>query len=84
MATKLRLMKFVEEVRGYAEITNRRPTPRPAVLYLMDLRAHVAEITAPKRKVAIFVGPTKNLDIAHPVKINFVKPGTAALPVVIR
>ena len=84
MATKLKLMRFVEEVRGYAEITNRRPTPRPAVLYLMGLRSHVVEVAAPKRKVAIFVGLKKSPDIAHPVKINFVKPGSLALPVVVR
>jgi hypothetical protein len=77
-------MKFVEEVRGYSEITNRRPTPRPAVLYLMELRSQEAEVAAPKRKVAIFVGLEKTPEIAHPVKINFIKPRSAALPVVIR
>ena len=84
MAAKLKLMKFVEEVRGYAEITNRRPTPRPAVLYLMDLRSHLVEVATPRRKVAIFAGLKKNVDIARPVKINFVKPGSAGLPVVIQ
>jgi hypothetical protein len=83
MATKLKLMKFLQEIRGYAEITNRRPMPRPAALYLMQLRAQAVEVAMPRRKLPITVDLKKNPDLPHPVKITHVQPGTAALPVVI-
>jgi len=46
-------MKFLQEVRGHAQITNRRPAPRPSVLYLMQLRARNEQATPPKRRLIV-------------------------------
>jgi len=84
MATKLQIMKFVEEIRGYAEITDRRPIPRPAVLCLMDLHSQTQGITVPKRRLAVTVNLELGPNNPDPVKITYVRPDTLALPVVVR
>ena len=83
MATKVKLMKFLQEIRGYAEITNRRPTPRPAVLYLMELRAQASHIHVPKRKLAIATDHGSRTTSPLPVKITHLEAGESTLPVVV-
>ena len=53
MATKMKLLKMMQEVKGIAQITNRRPAPRPPLLYLMQLRSQVAPANTPRRRVVI-------------------------------
>jgi hypothetical protein len=81
MATKTRLMKALQEIDGYAEITNRRPVPRPAVLYLMALRLP-PPADAPFRKRIIPVGLKLTPQVPRPVKITHRRPGQSDLPVV--
>jgi hypothetical protein len=83
MATKVKLMTYVQHVRGYAEITNRRPAPRPPLLYLMELRAQNANTHVPKRRLTIATDQA-DCGVAHPIKIVHLKPGEDGLPVVIR
>jgi hypothetical protein len=83
MATKIRMMKLLQEIRGLAQITNRRPQPKAAGLFLMQLRAHVAHATYQRRKVIIPIDLKEPPDIPHPVKIRHVKEsgfGTISLP----
>lgn len=77
MATKMKLLKMLQEVKGLAQITNRRPGPRPPLLYLMQLRTQGAQTHTPRRRVAI-EAPA----IAAPmtIKINHVKPARSAMP----
>jgi len=82
MATKVKLMKLIEEVRGYAQITNRRPAPRPPVLYLMELRAHNAEAQAPKRKLNVSSDNRDNPNIPLPIKITHLGEDDSPLPIV--
>jgi len=81
MANKAMLMKLLQESRGYEQITNRRPTPRPIVLYLMQLRAQ-AHAHAPKQQLTITTEWPDNANVPSPVKINHVQPGEADLPIV--
>ena len=83
MANKAKLMKFLQEVRGYAQITNRRPAPRPSVLYLMQLRARNEQLNAPKRRLIVVSETRENTDTPLPIKIHHLKPEDSALPVVI-
>jgi|PlaIllAssembly_1097288.scaffolds.fasta_scaffold428286_2 hypothetical protein len=83
MANKAKLMKFLQEVRGYAQITNRRPAPRPSVLYLMQLRTRNEQLNAPKRRLIVVSETRENADTPLPIKINHLKPEDSALPVVI-
>jgi hypothetical protein len=85
MAKKLILMKLLQEFRGYEQVTNRRPAPRPPALYLMQLRERRAQAQAPKRqRVAITADWQQNTaDVALPVRINHLKAGHCELPVVV-
>jgi hypothetical protein len=83
MATKIRMMKLLQEIRGLAQITNRRPQPKSAGLFLMQMRAHVAHATYQRRKLVIPIDLKDPPDIPHPVKIRHVKEhssGTISVP----
>jgi len=72
MATKIKIMKMLQEIRGLAEITSRRPMPRQPGLFLIQLRSHVQNATQTRRKQTITVDVLEAADIAHPVKIRHV------------
>ena len=79
MATKMKLLKMLQEVKGLAQITNRRPAPRPPMIYLMQLRSQNAVAQQPKRRLAI----EKGSDTGHvplPIKIHHIQPGDPGLP----
>jgi len=69
MAAKVRLMKLLQEIRGLAEITARRPQPRAPGLFLIQLRSHLMHTTHPMRK-RIVVDVQDQADIPYPVKIT--------------
>ena len=71
MATKIKIMKMLQEFRGLAEITNRRPPPKQPGLFLIQLRSHVYHTTQNRRKT-ITVDVLGGAEIAHPVKIRHV------------
>jgi len=70
MATKIKLMKLLQEMRGFAEFGRRHFAPRPSALYLIQLRSHVAETSRTKRRLVISVDLKDHPDIPHPVKIT--------------
>lgn len=70
MATKIKMMKLLQELRGMAEITNRRPQPKSPGIFLMQLRAHVTSATLPRRRLVIPVELKDRPDIPSPVKIT--------------
>jgi len=81
MATKMKLLKMLQEVRGLAQITNRRPAPRPPLLYLMQLRSQTVAPNQPRRRLAI----EKAKDSGHlplPIKINHIRPDDPGAPMV--
>ena len=78
MAAKSKLLKFLQEAHGLAEITNRRPAPRSPMLYLMQLRAHTLEITMPKRRLSVDFDINADAQIRQVVKIKFPKPAEAS------
>lgn len=85
MAKKVVLMKYLQEVSGYAQVTNRRPAPRPPVIYLMQLRERQAQTHLSKRpqRLSITTAWQNGSDVALPVRINHLTPGQYDLPVVI-
>jgi hypothetical protein len=82
MATKAILMKLIEESRGYEQITNRRPIPRPIFLYLMQLRASAAHAQPVKQRLTIRTDWSDDTNAPLPVKINHIMPGECELPIV--
>ena len=82
MATKATLIKLLQESRGYEQITNRRPTPRPIALYLMQLRAQSPRPNVPRQRLAITADWQNSAEVSLPVKIKHILPGEWAFPVV--
>ena len=76
MAKKVILMKFLQEIRGYAHVTNRRPAPRPPTIFLMQLRERRAQelLSHRPQPVAITAAWQNGADVASPVQINHVNP----------
>jgi hypothetical protein len=70
MATRINILKLMQEIHGFARVTHRRPQPRPPGLFLMQIRAHGLPTTLPKRKLNIAVQMQEPSDLPHPVKIN--------------
>jgi hypothetical protein len=77
MAAKLKMMKFLQEARALADITNRRPLPRSPMLYLIQLRSQGHEITVPKRRLVVSGDNSEAAQTPQPVTINFAKPAEA-------
>jgi hypothetical protein len=79
MATKMKMLTLLQERRGYTDLTNRLPVPRPGVLFLMKLRARTAQKSAPQRRISIAVDPNDNANVPLPVKINHISPASQGL-----
>jgi len=78
MAKKMKLMPLFQELKGRAEISNRRPTPTATGIYLMQLRAQNGTATLPRRRLVISVNPAATGTLPRPVKINHVSSMTGA------
>ena len=70
MATKIKMLKLLQEADALAEL-DRRP-PKPA-LYMMHIRPRNHQPSLPKRKLPFRIEPEDYQDPA-PVKIIFLKP----------
>ncbi len=80
MATKMKLIKMLQEVKGLAQITNRKPAPRPPFLYLVQLRAQAAQAETPRRRLTV---AAEAVHPPLPIKINHIKTDNPGMPVVI-
>ena len=74
MATKVKLMKLLQEMRGLSELGRRVPPRKPSPLYLMQLRSHLAETSHSHRRLIITVDLKDAAAFPHPVKINHIQP----------
>jgi len=74
MAAKVKMLKLLQEIRGFSEITNRRPPPRRPGLALTQLRAHLLHENQRRRKLSVTFDKAPQPDLPHHVKINHVKP----------
>ena len=83
MATKIKLMRLLQEIRGHAEITNRRPAPRQTTLYLMQLRGRAAESLSPKRRLAVTTDCDESANSPLPIKIHHVLADESAILMVL-
>ena len=70
MATRINIMKLLQEVNGMAQITNRRGQARPSAPALLQLRSikwKPGRATQSKRIIRIAMQDPP--DIPHPVRI---------------
>ena len=76
MAAKIKMLKLLQEIRGFADVTNRRPQPRSPGLVLTQMRSHVIQATLPRRRLSVSTDKRDCPDISRPVKINHLKPSS--------
>ena len=65
------MLKLLQEIRGFAEVTNRRPQSRSTGMFLMQIRSHLTHTTVPCHKCSILVHGKDRADVPHPVKITY-------------
>lgn len=75
MAVKVQLMKMLQEFRGLADITARRPAPKQPGLVLMQLRYSQRPAYTPGRRTISVTIPEPH-ELPHPVKITHVAAAT--------
>lgn len=87
MAKKVILMKLLQEIRGYANVTNRRPTPATPMLYLMQLRRRnaYAQVRAPQplQRLAITAHWQNPGEAPSPIKIHHTGADHSEMPIVL-
>ena len=69
MAAKVMMLKFLQELHGFAEVTDRRPPPRSIGLTLMQLRSHLGPTRVPPRRRTITIEVEDLAETPHPVRI---------------
>ena len=77
MAAKLRMMKLLQEIRGFAHLSNRQPPHRSPVLLLAQLRNQARPSRLPRRRLPVQVDAPSGTDTAHPVRIVHVTQASA-------
>jgi hypothetical protein len=77
MAAKIKMLKLLQEIRGFADIANRFPPPRLPGLFLPQFRSHVIQASPPKRRLNVTMTGLDRPSIPYPVKINHVKQNPA-------
>ncbi len=75
MPSKIKIAKYVSQTRPLNRPASERPTAKPAGLYLLELRSHLAQtqplIPRPTLKKTIPIQPAENTDnTPEPVKIK--------------
>jgi hypothetical protein len=75
MANKIRISKYVTPARPLSRPASQRPAVKPAALYLLALRSHLAQtqplVPRPKLKQTIPIEPAEHSEgVPEPVKIT--------------
>lgn len=74
MATRMNMMKLLQEVRGFAELTNRRLPARPLGPLLLELRSARSKTAYSRRRWTLTISILEPPDIPHPVPIKYLDP----------
>jgi hypothetical protein len=79
MAAKVKMLTLLQEIRGFAQISNRRPPTRSPGLFLAQLHSQGNHAYLRRRRLNITIDPPNQSDIPLQVKIHHVKqsPGSA-------
>ena len=73
MATNIKMLKLLQEMRGFAQLAQRRSSPKPG-LFLLQLRAHLNQTTPRRQRLTIPVQMYELPDIPNLVKITHITP----------
>jgi len=80
MAKKMKLMPLFQELKGRADISERRPATSGTGFYLMQLREQTSRASHPRVRLMITVSSDETHAPADPVKINHVHVTAQAAP----
>jgi len=72
MAAKVNVLKLLQEIRGFAVISNRCPPPRSPGLLLMQIRALGTRDRLRQRRLNITIDPQQSAKAPDPVRIHHV------------
>lgn len=75
MAAKIQMLKLLQEIRGFAELSNRHPQPWSPGLLLTQIRSHMPQGALRKRRLSIRIDTQDRTDLPDRVKIIHVKQG---------
>ncbi len=64
------MLKMLQEMEGYAEVTNRCPQTRHADSFVMQLRSELAATLLPSIRRNIDIDELDLADAPHPVRIT--------------
>ena len=78
MAAKVKMLTLLQEIRGFAQISNRRPPPQCSGLTLAQLRLQGKRAALRRRRLNIAIDPPTQPDIPLQVKIHHVRPDSAS------
>jgi hypothetical protein len=81
MAAKIKMLTLLQEIRGFADITNRQPQPKSPGLVLIQMRSRIIQTPLVRRRLSITMAQPDHVDIPHQVKINYVKRSSDLAPV---
>ena len=70
MATKDKLMKLLQDVRGLADTTRRQTVPKHSPLFLLQLRSHLFNANRPRHRLLIATDIEEAANFPQPVKIT--------------
>jgi hypothetical protein len=80
MANKIKLMKLLQEIRGFAEISQRRSNSKAPGLVLLQLRSQFSQPLR-RRRLRIPIQMQELPDIPKLVKITYIKEEGSSTPV---
>ncbi len=72
MATRMNMLKLLQEVRGHALFPNARPDPRPPGALLLRFPGHHLRTVNPPLKKVLRIQMHEPVDIPQPVVITHV------------
>ena len=78
MASKIKMMKLMQECQGFAAMDQRPAPEKSAAFCIPQLRPRAFQASLPIRKVNIRVDPRDQRRPEQPVKIIFLKPAIPA------
>jgi hypothetical protein len=73
MAGKMNVMKLLQEMRGLADFTSRRPQSKLPALPVVPGRLQASRVAASRRRRIIRIAAPAPMDFPQPVKIIHVK-----------
>jgi hypothetical protein len=72
MATKMKMLKLLQEKGAFSELNRLQPSPKPSTLFLIQLRNRMAAARRPKRRLVIQIDLKDIVTLPTPVKITHI------------